>query len=682
LQSFTTHVAALVSLPAIMKVFIFFSLFGAVAHGDTSCDGCIDNLSRELEKSGKDLSRCRANQRAIETRESILKEQVVSCEEQRKSVQQTSADLQSRLDSAMSQQAKDRENFQTERDALLHMVNTLKQSQQDLQEKYDTAVQEYRTATEKQQLRYAQQLELVLAQSNQLEHNLEEATDKQTSLEESNKSLRLVMERLTREKDDALANVDKWQSKFSENHSSCETSLATLQVQLEQTDLKREAQLADFQSFCESQKQAVDERLSSRVTELQATIDQLRTKHEHETKLLQEQHNDSLLEQQGTCESKVTALQELNQQLDTSMKSKLLEAEVTCTNHKETLQRTMAAEVDRALNQGIDIGKNKTSSGLLRLKYLNGKLRNSQRELIEQSYSDASRLQHVKDELFELRRELFLANEKLREPEIRHRIRMKRVKAVIDLLIEWFAPLHQAYVLPLLLPAQRYCLDFLAYFQREHLPGIQARAIYAMDSSRDLTNRSYDGILQGYNVLTKIDSKRIIDATARERKLFADACVRARTLLYDETFLPFYEQTLLPFYEQTLKPFYEQSLKPIIVEHWLPVYRMHVVPLWRSFVDAISPHMTAFEEMCRAAIRYHGVARDELAKKLYDFADVVSDYGHVQKYELIARLSERIRDASSDIVPWAETLILGSLAIAFLVMTLQRRKAKTKKQIT
>jgi hypothetical protein len=234
------------------------------------------------------------------------------------------------------------------------------------------------------------------------------------------------------------------------------------------------------------------------------------------------------------------------------------------------------------------------------------------------------------------------------------------MRVIVDTAVAWFAPWHQAYVLPLLIPAQRYVLDAVAYFQREHLPGIQKRAIYAMDSSRDLTSRSYDGARRGYDALKKFDSKRLIDATARERKLYGDAYIRVRTFVYDESFLPFYLQ----------------SLKPIVDKHWIPVYRMHVLPLWNSFIQAVSPHLASLRETWRSAVLYYGVARDGLVKKLYFFADVASDYGHVQKYRALALLSELIRDSSSDLVRLAEILILGGLAIAALAMVIRRRKPK------
>lgn len=644
-----------------LQFLLFFYLLSfqiAGADVDVSCAGCNDKLSRELEKSNKDLSRCQANKLAIETRESVFKENAASCEEKRKSAEQMSTGLATKLEEALKKQSRDQNNFQIERDALLQTVASLKQNQNELQQKYDDAIQEHRTATETQQIRHAKQLELVMAHNTQLETQLEEASSEQTSLEELNAQLKAEILSLNQQKLVALDNADQWKNKVSEDHSSCESSLSSLKTKLQETQNAHEIQLAHSKSSCESKIASIEEELKQQQIQQQSIIDQLRQSNSQEATSLHESCNAKLSDQEKTCQSKVNALEDQNQQLEASIKTSLDELKGNCETTNEELKKEMHQEVEKAISQGIEIGKNKTSSGIRRLKLMNSKLQDSQRSLIDQTDTDAARMKQVKEELFEVRRELFLANEKLREPTIRHRTRMKRVRAVIDGIIKLISPFHHAYVTPLFIPLYRQIVQAVVYFQREHLPGIQTRAAIALATSQDALNRCYLGILHAWEKFTSINAESILHATSRERKLVSDSFETISTAVYDENLLPFYQETL----------------KPAIDTHWLPIYRTHISPVWEKIVDLVSPQLANLIELFRVGVHYHGIAQDAVVRKIFGGADVASDYGHVQNYLFVAQLFGGIRDHATEIVRTIEGIVIGGVVITLILYILRRRR--------
>jgi hypothetical protein len=193
---------------------------------------------------------------------------------------------------------------------------------------------------------------------------------------------------------------------------------------LKETGATEQAKLLDTVLTLEKEKKALVNSLETVLTEK-----------ENLDKMVGDLHNqvmDAAAELDATLKEERTALTTEFETEKASWLQTLRGLEIELEAEKQSAQHKVQEQVGRAVQEAVEAAKRDTAQTVRQL--LSEKLEwGNERTRLQQSAQQQDReLQKVKLELFDVRHELFAANEKLREPELKRKLRQKQMEEVIE----------------------------------------------------------------------------------------------------------------------------------------------------------------------------------------------------------------------------------------------------------
>ena len=566
--------------------FLFVMQVISLSRADTSCNP-------------EELAVCLSDKVAVETRETMLRDSVTAMTERRTAL----------------------ETLLQEKEAALQ---SLQESYQALETKYAESTSN--SEKEMQSLReiHTTQLGLMLEKNTELEASLQTAgTEQQAALDQIH-VLQKQVEIFTDHHDEAV--------QLAALKESCSAAATAHEEAVQSWKDERETLLASHATA-----------LDAAATTCASDQDNLIEKHTAALQALRESTEETAakgcaVQMQQQLESSTAACTTQLSEHNATCQSEIAQA-ATCHDAVSACQLSCTESTQAAIATEKDMVK--------RWKGRHERLLESHLRIKETATTTTNALTSTRDELYQLRREVFLAKEQLRKPLLQR-----------QLLWAAMPMLSSEHVQALYTVLLRYW----QHVEAERFPMVTKTFVLLADMATETWDQTEDAVREATGWHKPYHQSRGMSTSPSWYEQWIQSPYRQHVLplyknhvvplysihIYHDVMVPFYSQQLEPLYRNhvvpfytdqiqpvytdTIQPIYTNKIRPVYTDQILPIYVQHAQPLVQQYIH---PAVAVIGAFLQRSWQSHQRFMHSTANIVAHCSDVVADYGALEDYRWI-----------------------------------------------